>query len=69
MIFWSFLLWNHSFNRFLSSNLNFFSNKMVFFNINMSLLLFFHDVCHRPVMTCFIIDLLQRVLLPTYYDG
>ena len=46
--------------------MSFFFNKMVFFHIDMSLYLFFRVAYRQPLMVCFAINLLRRVVvLPT----
>ena len=67
MIFFAILdLKNDSFHCFLSSDLDFFSNKVAFFHINLGLSLFFSVfLCclYRPIAKCCITDFLQRVVL------
>ena len=36
---------------------------MIFFYIDLDLLLFFRDVCRQPVVPCFVIDLFQLVVV------
>ena len=67
MLFLLFLVRNHQFHHFISSDFSLFFNKVSFFHIDIDLpsffLYFFMLRCQQHVATCFVFDLLKRIVV------